>query len=175
MGYVGAPGCERWAYTADDEADELTRAVLQSPDDAVIQVPPAWIEWAREWLGVRHEWVTTWYGMARRPKQLEEKPDSAIAPYTEARHRPRKQPVETFALKVCRRRSHHRRPTAAPALPAKRSASCCCRCIAPRTREICRSLGWHGTGMSCRFRSPAWRAVGREAPTAGALLPVAGF
>ena len=40
-------------------------ALLSSPDDAVIQVPPAWVEWAAEFLGVGCEWATTWYAMAR--------------------------------------------------------------------------------------------------------------
>jgi hypothetical protein len=65
MGYVGEPGCERWAYSASEGTDALEQAVLESPDDALIQVPPAWVGWAKEWLGVQCEWATTWYAMAR--------------------------------------------------------------------------------------------------------------
>ena len=55
----------RWSYSPSVGGDSLEEALLNSPDDAVIQVPPAWVEWAAEFLEVRFEWATTWYAMAR--------------------------------------------------------------------------------------------------------------
>ena len=30
-----------------------------------MQVPPVWVMWLHEHLGVTHEWCTSWYAMAR--------------------------------------------------------------------------------------------------------------
>ena len=66
LGYATSPRSER--FTLDPTAaggEELGRALLLSPDDTLIQVPPAWTRWLRDHLGVRHEWCTSWYGMSR--------------------------------------------------------------------------------------------------------------
>ena len=36
-----------------------------SPDNTIMQVPPVWLRWLHQHLGVTHEWCTSWYGMGR--------------------------------------------------------------------------------------------------------------
>ena len=66
VGYANAPKMERWQYQPDGAGGAgLGRALLMSPDDTIIQIPPVWVVWLRDHLGVSYEWCTSWYGMAR--------------------------------------------------------------------------------------------------------------
>jgi hypothetical protein len=43
----------------------LGMALLSSPDDTTMQVPPVWVQWLHKHLEVTHEWCTSWYAMTR--------------------------------------------------------------------------------------------------------------
>jgi len=65
-GYVGAPRHRRWQYQPEGGGGgALGRALLMSPDNTIMQVPPVWLRWLHQHLGVTHEWCTSWYGMGR--------------------------------------------------------------------------------------------------------------
>jgi hypothetical protein len=66
LGYAGAAKHVRWTYLpSDGGGEELGRQLQTSPDDTLIQVPTAWVDWLREHMEVKWEWCTSWYGMAR--------------------------------------------------------------------------------------------------------------
>ena len=49
-------------------ASGLMNALVQSPDDVLIQLHPAWTIWLRDHRDVEAEWATTWYAYGRVPR-----------------------------------------------------------------------------------------------------------
>ena len=60
VGYAGGPQSVRLGYTVRDAGGEaLGNALLSSPDATMARINPAWMVYARDFLQVKYEWLTT--------------------------------------------------------------------------------------------------------------------